>query len=140
MAVVNGEPGRAVLMLNAEVGTPLAIDAIRSADPDGDALTFRWTFYAEAGTGIPGHPVATGPAVPIGGGGTRDAGGIPSAGAGGARQPPPRVILRDATSPQVTVVAQTPGIAHVILEVEDAGTPRLTSYRRVVLTIAPRAR
>jgi hypothetical protein len=29
-----------------------------------------------------------------------------------------------------------PGIAHVILEVTDDGTPRLTSYRRVILTIA----
>jgi hypothetical protein len=27
------------------------------------------------------------------------------------------------------------GIAHVILAVEDNGTPSLTSYRRVILTI-----
>jgi hypothetical protein len=31
------------------------------------------------------------------------------------------------------VVAKMPGIAHVILAVEDGGTPSLTSYRRVVL-------
>ena len=29
-----------------------------------------------------------------------------------------------------------PGVAHVILEVTDDGTPRLTSYRRVILSIA----
>jgi hypothetical protein len=29
------------------------------------------------------------------------------------------------------------GIAHVILAVEDAGTPSLTSYRRVVIRMKP---
>jgi hypothetical protein len=31
----------------------------------------------------------------------------------------------------------TPGVAHVILAVTDSGTPRLTSYRRAILTIQP---
>jgi hypothetical protein len=30
------------------------------------------------------------------------------------------------------------GVAHVILAVEDQGTPSLTSYRRIVLNIAAR--
>ena len=89
---------------------------------------------------MPEHPVSTGPAVPIGGGGNRDEGGIPSAAAGGAPQPPARIVVRDATAMQATVIPQTPGIAHVILEVEDAGSPRLTSYRRVILNIAARVR
>ena len=32
-------------------------------------------------------------------------------------------------------MAKAPGIAHVILAVEDAGTPGLTSYRRVILNM-----
>jgi hypothetical protein len=37
------------------------------------------------------------------------------------------------------VIPKAVGIAHVILEVEDAGTPSLTSYRRVILTLKPAA-
>jgi hypothetical protein len=46
------------------------------------------------------------------------------------------VTLADASTPRVTVTPRVPGIAHVILEVTDNGTPSLTSYRRVILTIA----
>jgi hypothetical protein len=35
----------------------------------------------------------------------------------------------------VTIVPRVAGTAHVILAVEDNGTPALTSYRRVILTI-----
>ncbi|HEU0106978.1 MAG TPA: hypothetical protein VFT38_12450 [Vicinamibacteria bacterium] len=40
---------------------------------------------------------------------------------------------------QATVVPKVAGIAHVILAVEDRGTPSLTSYRRVILEIRPAA-
>jgi hypothetical protein len=33
------------------------------------------------------------------------------------------------------VIAGTPGTAHVILAVEDNGSPSLTSYRRVIVSI-----
>ena len=36
---------------------------------------------------------------------------------------------------RVTVTPRVAGTAHVILAVEDNGTPTLTSYRRVILTI-----
>jgi hypothetical protein len=35
---------------------------------------------------------------------------------------------------------KAPGLSHVILAVEDAGTPSLTAYRRVVLDVRPEAR
>lgn len=134
--VINGQSGTAPLSIEAHVGTPVTLDAGGTRDPDGNALHFSWFFYAEAGSGIPTQPVFAGPAIAIGGGGTRDEGGIPSI-AGGARPRPDRVVIRNADTLRAVVVPTTPGIAHVILAVEDEGTPSLTSYRRVVMTIRP---
>ena len=133
--VVNGAAGKAPVRVDATPGVPITLDAAGSSDPDGHALHYRWFFYPEAGTGIPGEPVATGPAVPIGGGGTPGEGGIPSAPEGGPREAPARVTLQNATAARVTVTPHVAGTAHVILAVEDNGSPALTSYRRVILTI-----
>jgi hypothetical protein len=134
--MVNGVAGKAPLRVDAKAGVALTLDAAGTRDPDGNALTYTWFYYPEAGTGIPGQPVAVGPEVQVGGGGNRDEGGIPSAAAGGPPQPPARVTLADASTPRVTVTPRVPGTAHVILAVTDNGTPSLTSYRRVILTIA----
>jgi hypothetical protein len=136
--VVNDRPGREPLVLDARVGTPLTLDAAGTRDPDGDALTFDWFFYPEAGSGIPGQPVfAPRSRTRPPGAGTAGAGGIPSAPAGGPPAAPPRVVVENASRSVATVVPKVAGIAHVILAVEDDGTPSLTSYRRVILHIAP---
>jgi hypothetical protein len=130
--VVNTESGTAPLTVVTPVGTPVVLDTTGTADPDGNALTYRWFFYAEAGTGIPGQPVLA--ARPrVGGGGDAATGGIPSAPDGGPPQTPVRVRIDGATSPRAAATLLVPGIAHVILEVTDNGTPNLTSYRRVIL-------
>jgi hypothetical protein len=134
--IVNGMAGKAPLGVKATVDVPLTLDAAGTRDPDGNTLAYKWFFYPEAGTGIPGQPVVQGPEVPIGGGGVPGEGGIPSRAAGGLRQPPARVTLTNQSSPPVTVTARVAGTAHIILAVEDNGTPTLTSYRRVILTIA----
>jgi hypothetical protein len=133
--VINGRAGQAPLEIDAQAGAPVTLDATGTADADRDTLHYSWFFYPEAGSGVPGRPVFAGPPVAIGGGGNRDDGGIPSAAAGGPVQPPDRVIIRNANAPTAIVFPRTPGIAHVILAVEDTGTPSLTSYRRVILTI-----
>jgi hypothetical protein len=117
--IVNGRQGTEPLFLEAQVGTPVTLDAAGTADPDGDALSFTWSFYPEAGSGIPGRPVF--------------ARRIPPAPAGGPPEVPPRVLIENANASRATVLPRVAGIAHVILAVEDGGTPSLTSYRRVVL-------
>ena len=131
--VVNGTAGKSPILMTATVGTALTLDTAGTRDPDGDALTYKWFFYQEAGRGIPGQPVATGRPPRSGGAAGED--GIPSAPAGGPREPPARVTLTGETTSRVTVTPRIAGTAHIILVVEDAGRPSLTSYRRVILNI-----
>jgi hypothetical protein len=111
--VVNGVDGKSPLQLDATVGTPISLDASKSRDRDGNALRYSWFSYAEAGTGVPGNT-------------------------GGRGAPPSRVTVTNGATPVATVTPTAPGVAHVILVVTDNGTPSLTSYRRVILTIQNR--
>ncbi len=113
--VVNGSPGREPLALDLQVGSSVTLDTAGTTDPDGQALRYRWFFYPEAGSGIPGQPVRL------------------------RQQPEPRLVIENADSPRATLVAKAPGIAHVVIAVEDDGTPSLTSYRRVIVTMRSEA-
>jgi hypothetical protein len=135
--VVNGQAGTAPVVIAATVGAPVTLDAAGTSDPDGQSLSYTWFFYPEAATGIPGHPVRLRRSPPAGP--PPGAGGIPSAPSGVPPPPPPRVVIEGGDTARATVVPKAEGIAHVILVVEDDGTPRLTSYRRVILNVAAEA-
>jgi len=54
---VDGNAGTAPITIDARVGAPVTLDAPRSHDPDGQALSYRWFHYPEAGF-VPGQGMA----------------------------------------------------------------------------------
>lgn len=57
-AIVNGEAGRAPLRITAKAGETIHLDAVRSHDPDGDAITAHWWQYRDVGGIPPQAPIA----------------------------------------------------------------------------------
>ena len=103
--VVNGEQGKGVVRIKARTGQPVKISAAGTSDPDGNKFRYFWFAYPEAGTFI-GR-------IAVEGERNQDATvTLSSSGTGPAR-----------------------GTAHVILTVEDAGNPPMTSYRRLILDV-----
>ncbi len=115
--VVNGQPGKAQLELGGKAKQVLDLDASGTKDPDGRPLHSKWWVYQEAGLS-----------------GTHGA----------------DVQIVNPTSPKAKLVINSPcrepwlpgilpchgdGVAHIILEVSDEGSPRLTSYRRVIVHV-----
>jgi hypothetical protein len=119
VAIVNGEAGTAPIMIDAEVGKPLLLDASGSRDPDGQPVHYLWFHYPEAG--------GTGTnlsAISITGGSSEKATVTAMS------------ICREPWLPHLAP-CNGDGVAHIILAVTDEGSPRLTSYRRIIMTVHP---
>jgi hypothetical protein len=118
VAVVNDHGGTAPIELNLTVGQTIALDASRSTDPDGQPIHFHWFHYSEAGL---------------------EDGNLAALTLTGTNTS--RVTIRaDAACRPYwlpIIPCRGDGLAHVILEVTDDGTPQLTSYRRVILHVRP---
>lgn len=116
VAVVNGQGGTAPLEMDVPVGGTVTLDAEQSSDPDGQQLHFHWFHYAEAGF---------------------EDGNLAALTLSGADSP--RVTIRADAACRPLWLPMIPckgdGVAHVILAVTDEGSPRLTSYRRVILHV-----
>jgi len=96
--------------LNAKPGERVRLSAQGSSDPDGNPLSYEWFYYPEAGslviaTGRSGAPIAIDKAS------ERDA----------------SFIVPDEFFKA--------GALHIILAVTDSGSPALTRYRRVIITV-----
>lgn len=50
VAVLNGDRTKGVVRIAAKRGDKVALSAEGSSDPDGDAISFEWSIYREAGT------------------------------------------------------------------------------------------
>jgi hypothetical protein len=122
VVVVNGMAGTAPLEMEVDAGRTLTLDTAGTTDPDGQALTYKWFAYPEAGlTGTHGAEVT-----------------IP-----GDDRPVVRVTAKSAcrptwpSPPRGAAACATVGVMHIILAVTDNGWPRLTSYRRIILRVNP---
>lgn len=107
IAVLNNDRSEDVVQLAGKPGERITLSAVGSHDPDGDAITCSWTVYPEAGTFD---------------------GGVKSSQSTGAET--------TVTVPQPDRRTRREATIHIILTVEDDGTPSLVAYRRAILTIS----
>lgn len=116
--IVNGVKGNEPLYANVALGKTLKLDASDSSDPDGNELKYRWIIYPEAGY-EPGQSMASL---------TLD------------KTQGDRVTLTPLKTCRGDWHNKTPscafGVAHLILEVTDNGSPALTRYRRIVVRVS----
>ena len=98
--------------LRVKPGGRLELSAAGTSDPDGDTLSYRWQHYPEPGTF--------------------------TFSSGRSARP---LKIEGADQQQATFVAPDKfgraGTAHVILAVTDSGSPPLTRYERVIVTVEP---
>ena len=120
IVVVNGDTTKDPIFIKSQVGVPISLSAQGSSDPDGDTIAYKWFYYEEAASAI---SKAVAPETIVGKRGEE------------YLNAPPKVRLEEDDLETVTVVPQVPGVAHIILVVEDDGAPSLTSYRRIILEI-----
>jgi hypothetical protein len=108
---LNGGGGLAPVEIAGCPGQPIALSAEGSSDPDGNRLAYRWWWYREA-SGLY----------------------APSLSLSASEGASTTVRIGDsANTDQFT--PPTSYRLHVILEVTDDGMPRLTRYRRAVITV-----
>lgn len=107
VAVLNGDTTKNVLQLKAKAGDALTFTARGSSDPDGDDFASSWTIYQEAGT-FKG-----------------DLSLIPVLG----REAQLTIMGMAKDSPKNSTI-------HLVLTVQDHGTPSLVAYRRAVITVS----
>jgi hypothetical protein len=99
--------------LVAKPGERIHLDAKNSSDPDGDALSYKWFFYNEAGS-FPVSSATSGQPIEI------------------RNSDQPKAWFEVPTS---RVMAPGTGTIHIILAVTDHGTPRLTRYQRIIVSV-----
>jgi len=111
--VVNAVAGRAPIQITSCANRTITLTAAGTRDPDGNNLTYHWWQYREASGGVNPQQLA------IAGADFKEA----------------QVVAPAAvkSAPNVDIPAES--VYHIVLSVTDDGSPALTSYRRVLLTV-----
>lgn len=102
--------------ISAKAGGRVDLSAEGSTDPDGHALAFEWFYYPEPGT-LSMSSARSGQPLKIENGDQ------------------PRAWFTAPAAPANRVLRY--GTMHIILAVTDRGSPPLTRYQRVIVTITP---
>ena len=100
--------------LTAKRGDVVTLSAEGTTDPDGDALSYEWFYYGEAGT-FTTSSGRTGQPLEIKNFDQQQA---------------------SFTVPDGRVMPPGTGTMHIILAVTDHGTPQLTRYGRVIVRVS----
>ena len=101
--------------LNGKLKERIDLSAAGSTDPDGDALSYNWFCYCEAGS-FPASSARDGVPIPI----------------DNFDQMKASFVIPDRR-----VMPPGTGTIHVILAVTDHGKPRLTRYQRTIVNVTP---
>lgn len=101
--------------ITAKPGQRVDLSAEGTTDPDGDALSYEWFYYGEPGT-LALSNSRTGRPLEI------------------KNFDQPKAWF---TTPTTRTTPAGTGTMHLILAVTDHGTPRLTRYQRVIVTVKP---
>jgi len=99
--------------LEAKKGDRIELSAVGSTDPDGDALSYNWFCYSEAGTFSVSN-ARTGQPIAINNFDQQKAW---------------------FTVPTSRIMPPGVGTIHIILAVTDHGSPRLTRYKRIIINV-----
>ncbi len=108
--VLNGQPGQGIVELKVKSGEGVQLSAKGSYDVDNNRLSYRWWQYKE--------PTATAMNIHFG----------------------PELKLENTEREALSFTAPAVKTAtpfHIILQVQDDGTPSLFSYRRAIVTVTP---
>jgi hypothetical protein len=111
IAVLNGDRTKDVLQIAAPAGSTVTLSAAGSKDPDGDGVMYSWFVYREASGGFGRQNLTLSSTE----GETTSLALDAGEGRGGFGQ------------------RRGVGGIHVILSVQDRGTPSLWSYRRAII-------
>jgi len=111
--VVNGAEGRAPVSLSACENRTVTLSAAGTRDPDGNELVYHWWQYREATGGVNPQELTL----------------------SGADSKEVQVMTPATQKPAPNVDIPSERLYHVVLSVTDDGTPPLTRYRRVLVTV-----